>query len=86
MESTIGQCCAVCCLCQNSRANICPYLMGWLPKKQVMRFFDYGDTQMRQLEKEHRLETSTIKARKFYSVQSLLNLIEQHKTTKNEKI
>jgi hypothetical protein len=60
--------------------------MGWLPKKQVMRFFDYGDTQMRQLEKEHRLEISTIKARKFYSVQSLLNLIEKHKSSNNGKI
>lgn len=58
----------------------------WLPKKVVMRFFDYGETQMRQLEIEHHLEVSKIKARKFYSVQSILNLIEKHKTTNNEKI
>ncbi len=58
----------------------------WLPKKVVMRFFDYGETQMRQLEKEHHLEVSKIKARKFYSVQSILNLIEKHKTSNNEKI
>lgn len=58
----------------------------WLPKKVVMRFFDYGETQIRQLEKEHLLEVSKIKARKFYSVQSILNLIEKHKTTNNEKI
>jgi hypothetical protein len=44
-------------------------------KKIVMRFFDYGETQMRQLEKEYGLETSKIKARQFYSVQSILNLI-----------
>lgn len=44
-----------------------------------MRFFDYGDTQMRQLEKEFGLETSKIKARKFYSVKSILNLIEKNK-------
>ena len=51
---------------------------GWLPKKAVMRFFDYGDTQMRQLEKEHNLVTSKVKARKFYAVDSILNLIENH--------
>lgn len=58
----------------------------WLPKKAVLRYFDYGETQMRQLEKEYSLEVSKIKARKFYSVQSILNLIEQHKKTKNEDI
>lgn len=58
----------------------------WLPKKAVMRFFDYGETQMRQLEKEHRLEISKIKARKFYSVQSILNLIENHKSSHNGTI
>jgi hypothetical protein len=58
----------------------------WLPKKTVMRYFDYGETQMRQFEKEHNLEVSKIKARKFYSVQSILNLIEKHKKTKNEEI
>lgn len=51
----------------------------WLPKKAVMKYFDYGETQIRQLEKEHNLEVSKIKARKFYSVQSILNLIEKHK-------
>lgn len=55
---------------------------GWLAKKTVMRFFDYGETQMRQLEKEFNLETSKIRARKFYSVKSIINLIEQHKQIK----
>jgi len=51
----------------------------WLPKKAVMRFFDYGETQMRQLEKENKIVVSKIGARKFYSVQSILNLIEANK-------
>jgi hypothetical protein len=51
----------------------------WLPKKVVMRFFDYGETQMRQVEKDFNLETSKIGARKFYSTQSILNLLNQHK-------
>lgn len=54
----------------------------WLPKKSVMRFFDYGETQMRELEKENSLITSKIKSRKFYSVASILNLIENNKIGK----
>jgi len=50
----------------------------WLPKKSVMRYFDYGETQLRQLEKENSLVVSKIKARKFYSVQSIINLIEKN--------
>lgn len=77
-----------CSILHNSRGcKLCALLtemnsfevIGWLPKKTVMRFFDYGDTQMRQLEKEYSLETSKIKARKFYSVKSILNLIEKHR-------
>jgi hypothetical protein len=54
----------------------------WLPKKTVMRFFDYGETQMRQIEKEYSLVTSKIKARKFYLVSSILKLIELNKIVK----
>ena len=52
----------------------------WLPKKAVMRFFDYGETQMRDFEKEQGLEFSKIKSRKFYSIQSILTLLDKHKT------
>lgn len=58
--------------------SINPIFKAWIPKKALMRFFDYGDTQMLQLEKEHGLVTSKIKARKFYAVDSILNLIEKH--------
>lgn len=51
----------------------------WIPKKTAMRFFDYGETQMRELEKENHLVTSKIKARKFYSVESILALLEKNK-------
>jgi hypothetical protein len=50
----------------------------WIPKKTVMRFFDYGETQMRELEKENQIITSKIKARKFYSVESILALLEKN--------
>lgn len=51
---------------------------GWMSKKAVMRFFDYGDTQLRELEKSEILEVSKIKRRKFYSINSIIKLIEKN--------
>jgi len=44
-----------------------------------MRFFDYGDTQMRQLEKDFNLEIARINSRKFYSVKSIINLLKENR-------
>jgi hypothetical protein len=52
---------------------------SWLPKKAVMQFLDYGETQMRVIEKQNKLQVSKIKARTFYSVESVLKLLEDHK-------
>jgi hypothetical protein len=52
---------------------------GWLPKKAVMRYFDYADNQLRVLEKENSLEVSKVGRRKFYSLKSILNLLEKSK-------
>jgi hypothetical protein len=52
----------------------------WIPKKTVQKFFDYSDTQMRDFEKEQGLEFSKIKSRKFFSIQSILTLLDKHKT------
>jgi hypothetical protein len=54
----------------------------WIPKKAMMKFFDYGETQMLVLEKENGLITSKIRGRKFYCVQSILLLIEKNIITK----
>ena len=54
-------------------------LGDWIPKKSVQKFFDYSNTQMRVIEKQHKLQVSKIKARSFYSVESVLNLLESHK-------
>jgi hypothetical protein len=51
---------------------------GWLPKKAVMRFFDYGDSQMKTLEDKKILVVSKIGRRKFYSVESIISLIEKN--------
>jgi hypothetical protein len=82
MKESCLQNCGACWLCPYFREANCKSNFGWLPKKTVMRFFDYGETQMRQLEKEFNLETFKIRARKFYSVKSIINLIEQHKQIK----
>jgi hypothetical protein len=52
---------------------------GWLPKKAVMRYFDYADNQLRLLEKENDLEVSRVGRRKFYSTKSIIALIDRNK-------
>lgn len=51
----------------------------WLPKKTVMKFFDYGETQLRTLERENSIEVSKIGNRKFYSLDSILELLNNNK-------
>ena len=50
----------------------------WLPKKAVMRHFDYGDNQLRTLEKLKLLEVSKVGRRKFYSLKSIITLIQKN--------
>ncbi len=47
----------------------------WIPKKEVMNFFNYKANQMREFEKENKLIVSQIKSRKFYLKASILNLL-----------
>jgi hypothetical protein len=64
---------------QISKIGTHPISESWLNKKQVKQIFDYGETKMRELEKENQLITSKIKGRKFYSLRSILELIEKNK-------
>jgi hypothetical protein len=52
---------------------------GWLPKKSIKKFFDYGETQLRTLEREQQIEVSKIGSRKFYSEKSIIDLLEKSK-------
>lgn len=52
---------------------------GWLPRKVVMRYFDYSASQLRMLERKNVIQFSRIGNRKFYSVQSIIELIEKNK-------
>jgi len=54
-------------------------LGGWMPQKAVMRFFDYGDNRLRKLEKEGKLKVSKVGRRKFYSIDSIIKMLEENK-------
>jgi hypothetical protein len=57
-------------------------LSGWIPKRFVLRFFDYGDTQLRQLEQQGSIKVSMIGRRKFYFLSSIVELLEKNIKTK----
>jgi hypothetical protein len=50
-------------------------LSEWIPRKTLMKFFDYGDTQIRALEKNNEIVVSKIGQRKFYLRDSVLSFI-----------
>jgi hypothetical protein len=52
---------------------------GWLPKHIVLRFFDYSDNQLRNLERTSSIEVSKIGRRKFYSLESIIKIIEKNR-------
>ena len=54
-------------------------LDGWLTKKAVLRYFDYCDNQLRSLEKSNSIVVSKIGRRKFYSMESIVALIQKNK-------
>lgn len=58
----------------------------WIPKKEVMNFFNYKANQMREFEKENKLIVSIIKARRFYLKASILNLLNTKQINGKMKI
>lgn len=55
--------------------NISP---NWIPRKDVMRFLSYGDTQMAALEKTGCLIITKVGKRKFIHRDSLNKLLEKN--------
>jgi hypothetical protein len=51
---------------------------GWLPKKAVLKYFDYADNQLRALEKTKAIVVSKVGRRKFYSIHSITKLINEN--------
>lgn len=54
-----------------------PIAPEWIPRSQVMSFFQYGDTQMGSLEKNEDLVVAKIGNRKFFHRDSIVKLIEK---------
>jgi hypothetical protein len=50
----------------------------WIPRKDVMRFFSYGDTQMAALEKTGELTVTKIGKRKFIHKDSISRLLDKN--------
>ena len=52
-------------------------LEGWISKKQLMRFFDYGDTQWKTFVQRENLQEVKIGNRRFYKLTSIGRLFEE---------
>lgn len=52
----------------------------WVNRSQLMKFMQYGDTQMRELENSGHLTISQVGRRKFISKKSLYKFLENHIT------
>ena len=53
------------------------YFDNWIPRKKLMEFFDYGDTQIAALFKSGNLVVAEVGNRKFIKKESVLKLLEK---------
>ena len=51
---------------------------NWIPRRKLMEFFDYGDTQMAAIFKTGDLVVSEIGNRKFIKRESVIKLLEKN--------
>ena len=51
---------------------------NWIPRKKLMTFLDYEDTQFAELLKSGKLKVSQIGNRKFIKRDSILKLLEEN--------
>jgi hypothetical protein len=62
-------------LLKQETLNISP---NWIPRKDVMQFLSYGDTQMAALEKTGELVVTKVGKRKFIYKDSLNKLLDKN--------
>lgn len=54
------------------------YFENWIPRKKLMEFFDYGDTQIAALFKQKDLIVSEVGNRKFIKKESVIEFLEKN--------
>ena len=54
------------------------YFENWIPRKKLMEFFDYGDTQIGALFKQKDLIVSEVGKRKFIKKESVIEFLEKN--------
>lgn len=55
-----------------SISNFHKSIGAWMPRKEAMRFLDYGDTAMAALEQSGEIIVSKVGRRKFINTESLI--------------
>lgn len=63
---------------QFSDAESARYFDNWIPRKKLMDYLQYGDTQIAALFKKEELQVSEIEIRKFVKKESILKLLEKN--------
>ena len=58
----------------------------FIPEKLVATFFNYSETKLREFRRQNKVVFSRIGARNFYSVQSIIKLLNENKINTNGKI
>lgn len=54
-----------------------PLKKDWISRPDLMKFFNYGPTQMAELEKSGKLRVAKVGKRKFYAISSVNAMLEQ---------
>lgn len=64
---------------QNAQKINCPEIRReWLPKDEVMKFLDFGNTHLAFITRNYNLVTTTIGKKRFYKTSSLLNALQKN--------
>jgi hypothetical protein len=63
---------------QFTNAESARYFDNWIPRKKLMEFLEYGDTQIAALFKQGDLVVSEIGIRKFIKKESILKMFEKN--------
>jgi len=61
-------------LLEKQELNVSP---RWIPWRRVKQFFDYGDTQMAEMESVHSLVVAKVGRRKFVLKESIEELLDK---------